>query len=280
MGGAIVVDALVVDAHADSARVNSALVAKGFAATAAGESAAELRVACIIARSTLFHSSSSRRAERLLRNGGVGVSSTTNRRYKRRRGCRKRRSLRTRRYCNFTAHGSESLRSLRRLHYLQRTLGIQRRVARVHERELVKISVRRNARWLRQCGRVSDSCCSCSLSRRPRHGVATHWEAHCWLLLRRHTRRTHGSGTALEAARLMRLRPCVSRHHRGRRGSIRGAHTHGRGRRQRWSARARPGKRRRRLSTHWLPHGRSGGRRRGSFCRSTRVLDRDICGGD
>ena len=87
LGGALVVGALVVedhvvDAHADSARVDSArvdsaIVAKGFAATAAGASTAELRVACIIACSALSHSSSSRRAERRLRNSGVGVSSST-----------------------------------------------------------------------------------------------------------------------------------------------------------------------------------------------------------
>ena len=77
VGGALVIGALVIDAHADSTRVDSALVANGFAVTAAGASTAELLVACIISRSALSHSSSSRRADRRLRNGGVGVSSST-----------------------------------------------------------------------------------------------------------------------------------------------------------------------------------------------------------
>ena len=114
--GALVDDALVVDAHvadanADSARVNSALVAIKFAATASGASTAELRVACIISCSALSHSSSSRRAEQRPQRRRRRVVEY-NRRYSRRRGCREWKCLRTRRYCNFTAQGSENIRAL------------------------------------------------------------------------------------------------------------------------------------------------------------------------
>ena len=113
----------------------------------------------------------------------------------------------------FREQRSESIRAFRRFNFLQRTLRRQRRVVRVHERELLKISVRRDARRLLQSGPGSSSCCNSS--RGPRRGVAKHWVAQCRLLLRYHARRLSGAGTTLEDTRLMILWTRVGWHHCG-----------------------------------------------------------------